>query len=318
MFGNLDIVIAGTIVFDIFVSNYKEFPSKGQAVELEKIPFFTGGCGANPSVILSKLGAKVSLIGALGDDLSGNYILNYLNQNNVDTSLIKVSSKLPTSTSILFINQKKERSYFHSVGASKEISIGSKEFNAINQSKIFHIGGVNLLPSLDGKPMAQVLKKAKLKNIITSIDLAWDVKNKWMKNLKASLPFIDILMGNEFEIKALTQSKNLKTSFKILHEAGVKIVVVKLGSKGSVVSKDFVQLSIPSFKVKPKDSTGAGDAFAAGFLFGILKGFNLYDSAKLGNYIGALVTTELGSTSSVQKFKSFDVYKILKSEKLIV
>lgn len=318
MIVNPDIVIAGTIVFDIFVSNYKKLPSKGQAVELEKFLYFTGGCGANPSIILSKLGVKVSLIGALGDDLFGNYVLRYLNQNNVDTSLVKVSSKLPTSTSILLINQKKERSYFHSTGASKEISIGLREFNIIKQSKIFHIGGVNLLPSLDGAPMAQVLEKVKSKNIITSIDLAWDVKNRWMKNLKASLPFIDILMGNEVEIKALTQSTKLNLSLKILHEAEVKIVVVKSGSKGSIVSKDFMQLVIPPFKVKPEDTTGAGDAFAAGFLYGILQGYNLYDSAKLGNYFGALVTTEIGSTSAVQKFKSFDVNKIIKSEKLIL
>ncbi len=318
MLVNSDITIVGTIVFDIFVPNYKNFPSKGQAVEIQNFPYFTGGCGANPSVLLAKLGVQVSLIGSIGNDFFGKYILDYLNRNNVDISLIKLSSKHSTSTSILFVNDKKERSYFHSTGASKEISVKLTELEKIYRSKIFHIGGVNLLPSLDGKPMSQILKKVKSKNITTSVDLAWDVKNRWMKNLKPSLPFIDILMGNEKEIKALTQSKSLNTSIKILHEAGVKIVVVKLGEKGSVVSKDFVQLNVPAFKVKPKDTTGAGDAFAGGFLYGILKGFNLYDSAKLGNYFGALVTKEIGSTSAIQKISSFNVDKILNSEKLVL
>lgn len=318
MFVNPDITIAGTIVFDIFISDFRNFPSKGQAIEIEKFPYFTGGCGANPSILLSKLGASVSLIGAVGNDLFGNFILDYLKQNKVDTSLIKISSKIPTSASLLFLNEKKERSYFHSVGASREIAIGQKELQLINRSKIFHIGGVNLLPSLDGKPMAQILKKVKSKNITTSIDLAWDVKNKWMENLKYSLLFIDILMGNEDEIKALSKSNKLNTTIEFLHKTGVKIIVVKLGKKGSLISKDFLQTFIPPFDVEVKDSTGAGDAFAGGFLFGLLSGLSLYDSARLGNYFGALVTTEVGSTTALTKFNSFKINKILKSDKILL
>jgi len=313
---NLDVTVLGTIVFDIFIEGIKNYPKSGQAVEIDSLPYFTGGCGANTSIVLSKLGLNVSLIGAVGDDLYGNFILDYLKNCGVDVSLVKVSKKESTSTSILFINDKKERSYFHLVGASKEIEVNKRELDKIFKSKIFHVGGVNLLPGLDGKPLAEVLRKVKSKNVITSVDLAWDVKNRWMKNLKHSLPFIDILMANEDEIKALTGEKNLKRAINFLHREGLKIVVVKLGKDGSIVSKNFDFEYVPPFKIKSKDSTGAGDAFAGGFLYGLLKSKSLFESALIGNYVGALATTEVGSTSAFINLTEKEIDKILSRTKL--
>ena len=314
MFKNPDITVLGTIVFDIFIPHIKKFPRSGQAIDVASFPIFTGGCGANTAMTLAKLGINVLLIGSVGNDLFGKYILDYLNENKIDTSLVYVSNKEPTSSSILFIDKKNERSYFHSIGASKDIRFPSKELKTIFDSKIFHIGGVNLLPSIDGEPLLKILKKFKLKNVITSIDLAWDTKNRWMKNLKNSLPYIDILMGNQDEIKALTKEKKLKNSLKKLHDQGVKIIVVKLGVKGSLVSKDFYLEEIPPFKVKSRDSTGAGDSFAGGFLYGILKGKSLYESALIGNYLGAIVTTEYGSTKALNKLSDTELKNIIEQK----
>lgn len=306
-----DVSVIGTIVFDIFIPEIKKYPRSGQAVDVKSIPIAVGGCGANTSIVLSKLGANVSLIGAVGEDLFGNFVLDYLLENGVNIELVKISKREQTSTSVLVINDKNERSYFHTTGASKEIKVNSQALNSILNSKIVHIGGVNLLPPLDGKPMAEILKKAKSKNVVTSVDLAWDTKNKWMNNLKYSLPYIDILMGNKDEILALTSQKKIEKGIEKLHQLGVKIVVVKLGKDGSIVSKDFLIHQVPPFKVKAKDTTGAGDAFAGGFLFGILQGRSLYDAALIGNYIGALVTQEIGSTTMLQKINSIDLSKII-------
>ncbi len=308
-----DITILGTIVFDIFVPNFEKIPIKGQAIEIDEINYSIGGCGANPAILLSKLGVNVSLIGAIGFDFWASFILTVLKAYNVDTSLIKLSLNYPSAVSILFLDKNGERSYIHRTGASNELDIQHKQLRQIYKSKIFHIGGANLLPSMDGKPMAQVLKKVKSKKVITSVDLAWDVDNLWMEKLKYSLPYIDILMGNEEEIKALTESKNLKLSAKVLHEAGINTVVVKRGKKGSFVSSNSEQFDVPSFKVETKDTTGAGDAFAGGFLYGVLKGMNLYECTKIGNYFGALVTTAIGSTSALLNYDASNIQQILKT-----
>lgn len=302
-----DVTVIGTIVFDIFIPNVNKIPSNGQAVNIDKFPYFTGGCGSNTSIILARCGSKVSLIGSVGNDLFGDYVISYLRQNNVDTSLISRSKKFQTSTSILLINKKGERSYFHSKGSNKEIKVKDSELEVISKSKIFHIGGANLLPSIDGKPMAKLLRFAKSKNVTTSVDLAWDTENLWLEKLKYSLNYIDILMGNKDEILSLSKQKNISDAFEFLHTNGVKIVVCKVGAKGSIVSKNSMKIEIPSFKIKSIDSTGAGDAFAGGFLFGLLSGKNLYECGRIGNYFGALATTEFGSTLAFQNQKYFNL-----------
>lgn len=118
-------------------------------------------------------------------------------------------------------------------------------------------------------------------------------------------------MGNRDEIKALTNTKSLEKGIQKLHQLGIKIIVVKLAEEGSIVSKDFSIELVPPFKVKAKDSTGAGDAFAGGFLFGILTGKSLYESALIGNYFGAVATQEFGSTSSIMKMKTINLNKII-------
>jgi len=308
-----DITILGTIVFDIFVLNFEKFPSRGQAVKTDEIIYSIGGCGANPAILLSKLGVNVSLIGSVGFDFWASFILSVFKAYNVDTSFIKLSLNYPSAVSILFLNKSGERSYIHRTGASNELDIQHKELRQIYKSKIFHIGGANLLPSIDGKPMAQILKKVKSKKVITSVDLAWDVDGLWMEKLKYSLPYIDILMGNEDEIKTLTKSNNIKSSVKILHNAGVKTVVVKRGKKGSFVSQNFDQFDVPPFKVKVKDTTGAGDAFVGGFLYGFLNGMNIYECARIGNYFGALVTTNIGAITALLDYEEFDIQQILES-----
>ncbi|MBM4175368.1 MAG: carbohydrate kinase family protein [Ignavibacteria bacterium] len=293
-----DIIVLGTIVFDIFVPEVSAFPKKGSAVAMSDFPTSIGGCGVNSAIVLSQLGAKVSLIGSSGKDIFGKYILEELSKCNVDSSMLNVDEKFPTSTSILFIDKKGERSYLHSSGANKKIIINDDVLAGISSAKIFHIGGALLIPGFDGKLMSNTLKWAKKNKTLTSVDLGWDTSNKWMKKLNSSLPSIDILMLNDAELKALTKKRNLETAVNFLHTLGPKVIVIKLGKKGAFVSKDLLKVHVPAINVKAIDSTAAGDSFAAGFLFSILKGGNLIDSVKLGNTLGALAVQKYGSLST--------------------
>lgn len=112
MNANPDVTILGTIVFDIFIPDVKKYPRKGEAVEIKSFPVFTGGCGSNTAIVLSKLGVRVSLIGAVGEDLFGKYVIDYLNECKVNLEMVKVSKSETTSTSILLINQKKRKKLF--------------------------------------------------------------------------------------------------------------------------------------------------------------------------------------------------------------
>jgi sugar/nucleoside kinase (ribokinase family) len=290
-----NIVVLGTIVFDIFVKGIFSFPKMGSAISVEKFPYSIGGCGANSAMVLSQLGTKVSLIGSIGNDIFATFIKKKLSKCNIESSLLSIEEKLPTSLSILFINEKGERSYLHFSGANEKITLTDKALLQISSAKIFHIGGAMLFPGFDGRPMAAALKFAQQNNTLTSVDLGWDTSNSWMKKLKPSLQFIDILMMNDAELKALTNKRTLESSINYLHVMGPKVIVIKLGSKGAFISKDILKVHIPAIKVKVVDSTAAGDSFAAGFLFSLINGGNLIDSVKFGNTLGALTVKNFGS-----------------------
>lgn len=299
-----DIVVLGTIVFDLFVKGVSSFPKKGRAIPIEKFPYSIGGCGANSAIVLSQLGAKVSLIGSIGKDHFGDYVKEKLVESNLSLELISTKEKLPTSISILFISENGERSYLHNSGTNEKINLTDKALSHISSAKIFHIGGAMLIPGFDGKPMTKSLKHAKKNGTLTSVDLGWDTSNSWMKKLKPSLPFIDILMMNEAELKALTKKRKLESAVNYLHDKGPKVIVIKLGEKGAFISKDVLKVHIPGIEVKTVDSTAAGDSFAAGFLFSLVNGGNLIDSVKLGNTLGALTVQKFGSLTDKIDWKS--------------
>jgi len=299
-----DIVVLGTIVFDIFVKGVSSFPKKGRAIPIEKFPYSIGGCGANSALVLSQLGAKVSLIGSIGDDHFGNYIKKKLSECNIRLELLSTKEKLPTSLSILFISKKGERSYLHSSGANEKINLSDKALFQISSAKIFHIGGAMLFPGFDGKPLAKSLKYAKKNRTLTSVDLGWDTSNQWLKKLELSLPYIDILMMNEAELKALTKKRKLESAVNYLHDKGPKVIIIKLGERGAFISKDILKVHVPAIKTKVIDTTAAGDSFAAGFLFSLINGGNLIDSVKLGNTLGALTVQKFGSLTDSINLKS--------------
>lgn len=299
-----DIVVLGTIVFDLFVKGVSSFPMKGRAIQIEKFPYSIGGCGANSAIVLSQLGAKVSLIGSIGQDHFGDYVKEKLVESNLSLELISIREKLSTSISILFIGKSGERSYLHGSGANEKINLTDKALFQISSAKIFHIGGAMLIPGFDGKPMAKVLKFAKKNKTLTSVDLGWDTSNNWMKKLEPSLAFIDILMMNEAELKALTRKRKIESSVNYLHDKGPKVIVIKLGVKGAFISKDILKVHVPAIKTKVVDTTAAGDSFAAGFLFSLVNGGNLIDSVKLGNTLGALTVQKFGSLTDTIDLKS--------------
>ncbi len=305
-----EIIVLGTIVFDIFVKGIDAFPKKGQAIAIKEFPISIGGCGANTALVLAQLGSRISLIGSMGKDIFGDYIKNKLNEHKIETSILNVVEKLSTSTSILFIDKNGERSYLHNSGANAKIVLSIRAMAEISFAKIFHIGGAMLFPGFDGKPMSKTLKLAKKNKTLTSVDLGWDTSNSWMKKLESSLQYIDILMMNEVELKTLTKKRNLETAVNFLHNFGPKVIIIKLGKKGAFVSKDLLKVHVPAIKVHAIDSTAAGDSFAAGFLFSLLKGGNLIDSVKLGNSLGALCVQRFGSLSD-----GIDLYTVMKFAK---
>jgi sugar/nucleoside kinase (ribokinase family) len=126
----------------------------------------------------------------------------------------------------------------------------------------------------------------------TSLDTGWDPTGQW--DVAETLQWVDVFLPNEEEVSAMTGEKNLSRAASKLLAKGPSAIVIKRGPQGCTVATREGSIDIPAFKVKPIDTTGAGDAFDAAFIFGFLRGKTLTECARYGNAAGALKTLRSG------------------------
>jgi sugar/nucleoside kinase (ribokinase family) len=156
---------------------------------------------------------------------------------------------------------------------------------------------------MKGAPLARLLRNARKSGLITSIDSVWDVNGAWLSFVEAALPFTDLFFANESEARRITGCKTPGRMAKFFTDRGVKIAIIKRGEKGSLIRTAKAEISVPAYRVKCIDSTGAGDAYVGGFLFGHLKGWPLDKCGRFGAAVAALSTLAPGAVTALPTYK---------------
>ena len=297
----MDVVCLGIVVADVMAKTIEKIPGPGRLEIFDQMELHPGGCAINTSIGLSKLGIKTRIIGKVGKDIFGDFLIKVLKKYDVDTSGIAYSQKRGTSFSFAMINKEGERSFLHYTGADEDLHLKDINLELIKDSRILHIAGFNLMPGFDGQPVANVLKQAKEYGITTSLDTAWNprVKN-WREIIEPSLPYLDIALPSIEEARMFTGKEKVEEIANFLLNYGVKIVGLKMGGEGCYLKTKKEEFRIPSYQIKVIDTSGAGDAFAAGFLTGIIKGWNLQKVGEFANAVGALCVQAIGCTTGVK------------------
>lgn len=301
----LDIVCIGILVADTIAHTVNHLPERGKLQQVDIIELFSGGCAANAAIDMSKLGLKVSLIGKIGDDGFGYYIKNTLQKANVDITGLTIDKVNGTSASIVTVDSSGERTFLHYTGANASFTEEDISYNLIQSTDMVFVAGSFLMPQFDGEPCAAFLKKAKAMCKYTALDTAWDATGRWMKVLKPCMEYIDLFMPSYEEAVNLSGKTDPKDIADVFIEMGVKTVVIKLGSKGCFINDIRGEKHIlPAFtQEKVVDTTGAGDAFCAGFLTGMSLGWSLQDCGVYANAVGAHCVMAVGSTAGITSFK---------------
>ena len=151
--------------------------------------------------------------------------------------------------------------------------------------------------------MAQILREAQRQGLTTSLDTAWDLKNRWMKALKPCLPYLDYFMPSEREVKKLLGHIQTRKAALAFLKMGAKCVIIKRGEKGSyLLHQNGKEFQAPAHWTKVVDTTGAGDCFCAGFIKGLALRWSYRDCLRLGNAAGARAVSRLGATAGIQSF----------------
>lgn len=271
-----------------------------------------GGAPANVAVGVARLGVPCGFIGKVGDDQFGRFLTETLQSNGVNTQSLISTSEAPTAIAFVALSAtgKPDFSFYREICADLLLSQKELPKDWLKQTQLLHIGSV----SLTREPSRQATKRAaelvsKAGAIVTfDPNLRIDLWNGGIKECRQEvlsiLPFADFFLPSIEELLLLTETQNLKKGIRKVLEMGPRVICVKMGSDGVLVVKAssngaFEEYKQAAFPVEVTDTTGAGDAFNAGLITGIVEGLPLKKAVKQGNAVAALVITRKGAMTAL-------------------
>jgi ribokinase len=297
-----DVLVVGSLNTDLVV-RAPRFPQPGETISGEDLQVIPGGKGANQAVAAARLGANVSMLGRVGKDNFGDFLLNNLQSNHVDTQLVQ-RDEASTGTATIIVDGNGQNSIVLSAGANGKVSAADVEHASFLDFSL-------LLLQLE-IPIPTVLRAA---GRARENGLRVILNPAPAQSLPDELTALaDFLIPNETELSLLTGAdvKDISSAEKAAHvllERGVKNVIVTLGSKGALIVDKETSAQVDTFKVNVVDTTAAGDAFIGGFANALLENKSLEESVRYGCACGALATTKFGAQPSLPTKE--DVEKLL-------
>jgi 5-dehydro-2-deoxygluconokinase len=311
----MDVITIGRSSIDLYSQNI------GAAFnDITGFDAFVGGSPLNIAVGCARLGMKASLLSGVGNDKVGEFVLNFLKKEGVDTGNITVKHRARTSAVVLGIEppDKFPLVYYRDNAADSLITIDDVINANIAQFKMVLVNGtaLNIDPSKSATFYAAEVAAKTGAEVILDLDFRadqWHDYRAFGLMVRAILPNVKIAIGTEEEILAATLSDASQVMIKDqqisapqikgdINEAisrlltlGIEVLIVKRGAYGVTVhKKDGGKEEVPGFPVEVLNVLGAGDAFASGFIYGRLQGWDLYKSCRMGNASGAHVVTQKG------------------------
>ena len=298
-----DITCLGILVADLVGKPVDEYPTRGKLVLVDQLELHSGGCAASTGVALAKIGVRAGVIGKVGNDGLGDFMVGVLERHGIDTRGVIRDPKAGTSGTMVMVHSDGERSFIHYIGANASLTESDIDYELFGGTRILHVAGSFLMPGIDGEPTARVLEKAQAMGITTTLDTAWDSRGRWMSLLKPCLPYIDYAVPSIEEARMVTGKHEPADVAKVLMDHGVKTVALKMGEEGCYIRSAEAEFRIPRYDVEAVDALGAGDCFAAGFLTGILRGWDLEKTGRFANAVGACCVMALGATTGVKSLE---------------
>jgi sugar/nucleoside kinase (ribokinase family) len=302
---DFDVIAIGGAAFDIPVR-----PVPGDIMQIGSISadirMATGGDALNGSISMASLGLRTALIAYLGTDIFGDAVVARLKQAGVDTSLILRDENHMTPLAYLLIEESGERHILGHGHAAARAGLCSAHVPdaTLRRARHLHYASVNANKFLDGDGIADVFARAQALGLTTSMDAAFDRDGVWLDKSRAALQHCDIFFPSYSEAVPIAQGRtDVSDMTEFFRPFGLKYFGCKLGAQG-VYLYDYTKeraYRMPSLlRGAVVDTTGAGDAFCAGFLTGFLRGWPLEECLALGSAQSALIIGSVGANMGVR------------------
>jgi sugar/nucleoside kinase (ribokinase family) len=303
------IVCLGILVADVVGRPVRTIPAPGRLALVDEMGLHAGGCAVNAGTVLAQFGLPVEVIGKIGRDPFGDFLLETLAARHIGASAVRRDDGAGTSATMVLVEPDGERRFVHYIGANARLTLEDVDMALVQRAAILHVAGALVMPGIDGEPTAELLRRAQAAGVTTFLDTVWDDTGRWMSTLAPCLPYVDVFVPSLAEALALTGETEPEAAARSLQARGAGTVALKMDVRGCLVlDRAGEVLRVPAFRVDSVDSTGAGDAFAAGFIAGTYLGWSLEETARLANACGALCVTgrgAAGGTRSLQETQAF-------------
>ncbi len=295
------IATVGVHVLDTHVIGIESIPDGSDGQLVETIRMSPAGTAGGTAVVLSRLGADVLSLGAVGTDPIATVLVSLLEAEGIDASGLVRKADHQTSSSVIPVRPNGDRPAWHCIGANGAFTLDDLDREALEGITHLHLGGPEFL---GGEAAGELLAHARSIGATTSLDILAPGDPDMLAWIAGALPHTDYLLPNDEQVLGFTGASSLADGARALLDAGAGCVAVTQGSKGALVVTADETIEVPSYVVDVVDTTGCGDAFSAGFLRGLSLGRDLRGAAELGCAAAAQVAQGLGTDAGSYSLES--------------
>jgi sugar/nucleoside kinase (ribokinase family) len=280
-------------------------PRAGELKKTEKFLQAAGGCAMNVAADLRRLGRSAALAGMVGEDMFGDFVIREAERCGIIASGVQRSSQSQTSNTVIIPVRGEDRRYLHSTGANSDFSLAGFDRSLLEGAGVLYVGGYLAMPKFNPVDLADLFHYARQRQLITLLDVIVPVgATVSLSEVEDVLPHTDYFLPNDDEARRLTGCEDVRGQAETLSRLNPECcVVITRGVRGCTAKWRSEWIETPAYPVESVDESGAGDAFTAGLIAGILEGWPLDRILRFASVVGASCTRALGCTDGVFTFE---------------
>ena len=296
---SLDCLSVGVLVADHLCAPISHLPRPGELVLADRLELNIGGCASNVGIDLARNGVDVAVVGRVGQDSFGDFMVQSLASAGVDTQSIVKLADIGTSGTLIINVQGEDRRFVHTIGANGRLTPADVPLDRLRASKVFYVGGYMLMPAFDQPGLVDLFRQCRAWGITTVLDVVLPGPRDYWREFDQVLPFTDVFLPNNDEAKLITGLTDPREQAQRFLAAGASTVAITCGGEGTYLASKSERLFAPAHRVEFIGGTGAGDAFDAGYICGLLEGGDARRCLAWGSALGASCVRSISATESV-------------------
>ena len=289
--------VIGAAIVDVMVTPAEEEVFQTGSYAADKIVMTHGGDALNEATVLQCLGVPVHLETVIGNDTAGETICRHMENAGLEESGLHIKNDMNTSINVVLVKKNGERCFLTNPHASqRKLRLDDITMPFPKEINILCFASIFVFPELKTEEMKTIFSQAKSQEIVVCADMTKCKNQETVDDIAPALQYVDYLFPNAEEAMLVTRKGTVEEAAESLLNAGVGTVVIKCGAEGCYVKTKEAAFRVPPVtNVKCIDTTGAGDSFVGGFVYGLANDFTLEKCAEFANECGAKAIEKVGA-----------------------